>query len=480
MTIMFKNKDLLGKILFLISVGLLIYMLISPLTGVITHTDEYFTLATVQFPFFDMIGMVQADVHPPLHYALLCIINSLFGFNFYILKFTSIIPFIVILAVSATKIKDEYSWLTAGLFTIALATMSDFFIHYLTIRMYAWALLFLLLSFVYLKDLMTKFDLKSWCLVTAFTICGVYTHYFVSLTSVLLYLILLAYIIRNNRDQLKNWFISTALVIVSFLPWVPFLLSQMKRVHDTFWVPPVDGNMVLKAFAFFSVHNQDIIIAVCSILLLVLLIAIFIRQCPDYSKIDNLYIAGGIGLFFGTIIILIVLSLLFKPVLWLRYLVPVSSILWLCLCILIGRIKNDRILIITLAVILLLALVSFANVLDESNDIYKDGLKQQKALDVIDENDSIVIIAGRYCILEFAPFIEDGEVYYVNTENYDTNVHKLANFTKIDLKDIKSICSKNKDKNIYSIGYEDYFDDYNVDKLGSASFFKFGVIQHKE
>ena len=137
-------------------------------------------------------------------------------------------------------------------------------------------------------------------------------------------------------------------------------------------------------------------------------------------------------------------------------------------------------MIITLAVILLLALVSFANVLDESNDIYKDGLKQQKALDVIDENDSIVIIAGRYCILEFAPFIEDGEVYYVNTENYDTNVHKLANFTKIDLKDIKSICSKNKDKNIYSIGYEDYFDDYNVDKLGSASFFKFGVIQHKE
>ena len=260
MTIMFKNKDLLGKILFLISVGLLIYMLISPLTGVITHTDEYFTLATVQFPFFDMIGMVQADVHPPLHYALLCIINSLFGFNFYILKFTSIIPFIVILAVSATKIKDEYSWLTAGLFTIALATMSDFFIHYLTIRMYAWALLFLLLSFVYLKDLMTKFDLKSWCLVTAFTICGVYTHYFVSLTSVLLYLILFAYIIRNNRDQLKNWFISTALVIVSFLPWVPFLLSQMKRVHDTFWVPPVDCNMVLKAFAFFSVHNQDIII----------------------------------------------------------------------------------------------------------------------------------------------------------------------------------------------------------------------------
>lgn len=477
---MLKNRDFLGKILFLISLGLLIYMLISPLTGVITHADEYFTIATVQFPFFDMIGMVQADVHPPLHYALLCIVNSLFGFNLYILKFTSIIPYIVILAISATKIKDEYSWLTVGLFTITLATMSDFFIHYLTIRMYAWALLFLLLSFVYLKDLIDNFDLKSWCLVTVFTICGVYTHYFVSLTSILLYILLLAYILKNNKPQLKNWFISAAVVIISYLPWVQSLLNQMRMVHDNFWVPPVDANMIFNAFAFYSVHNQDIVIAAISILLLVFFMIILVKGYSDCSNVENFYISCGIVLFLGTIVFLVILSVLFTPVLWLRYLVPVSSILWLSICILVGKIKNDRIFVISLLMIFLLVVVSFANTVDDSNGIYKSGLKQQKALDAIDGNDSIVVIAGRNTLLEFAPFIDDGEIYYVNNQDYNPNIHKLANFTEIDFKDIEKICSKNKDKNIYSIAYEDYLDNYIVDKLGSARFFKFGVIQYKE
>ena len=52
----------------------------------------------------------------------------------YTLKVTSILPYLFILIISPLKLKKEYSWLTVGLFTFALGTMCDFFIHFIHFR----------------------------------------------------------------------------------------------------------------------------------------------------------------------------------------------------------------------------------------------------------------------------------------------------------------------------------------------------------
>ena len=56
---MFKEdtKDIIGKILFLISIGILIYMFFSPLSQIIIHADEYFTIGTIRLSFLDSMAI---------------------------------------------------------------------------------------------------------------------------------------------------------------------------------------------------------------------------------------------------------------------------------------------------------------------------------------------------------------------------------------------------------------------------------------
>ena len=44
-----KNKDIIGKFFFALSVIILIYMLVTPLNHLILHVDEYFTLTLINF-----------------------------------------------------------------------------------------------------------------------------------------------------------------------------------------------------------------------------------------------------------------------------------------------------------------------------------------------------------------------------------------------------------------------------------------------
>ena len=117
---------------------MLLYMLISPLTNTIINIDEYWTYSLVNLPF--MQGMIVAvhDVHPPLYYLILYLFTPLGLDNLYLLKVLSIVPYALLMVASATRIREDYGWLTAGIFAFSIGIMTDFFCEFLTIRMYSW------------------------------------------------------------------------------------------------------------------------------------------------------------------------------------------------------------------------------------------------------------------------------------------------------------------------------------------------------
>ena len=188
---MYEKKDILGMALIGISVLILIYMFLSPLTNIIINIDEYWTYSLVNLPLKE--GMIVAihDVHPPLYYLILYLFTPFSLDNLYLLKTISIIPYALIILVSVTKIREDYGWLTAGLFVFCLGVMSDFFTEFLTIRMYSWGLFFLLMTFIYYKEVITHWDRKSWVILTLFTLLSAYTQYFFAITCGLIYLLIL-------------------------------------------------------------------------------------------------------------------------------------------------------------------------------------------------------------------------------------------------------------------------------------------------
>ena len=153
-------------------------MFICPISDVLIHVDEYWTLSLINLPFLEGMRIAISDVHPPLHYIILYAVSPITSNNIHLLKAVSIIPYFILLVISVTKIRNDYGWLACGLFTFTTATMSVFFIEFLTIRMYPWALLFMVLVFIYFKEVIGNFDRRSWILLTLFTLLGAYTHYF--------------------------------------------------------------------------------------------------------------------------------------------------------------------------------------------------------------------------------------------------------------------------------------------------------------
>ena len=225
---MYEKRDLLGKIFFGAAILVLLYMFISPLTNMFINVDEYWTYSLVNLPF--MQGMIVAvhDVHPPLYYMILYLFTPFGLANLYLSKVVSIIPYILIMVVSATKIREDYGWLTAGLFVFCLGLMTDFFIEFLTIRMYSWGLFFVLMSFIYYKEVITHWDRKSWVLLTLFTLLSAYTQYFFAITCGLIYLLILVEILNNNKDKLKQFGKSVLALIILYAPWMIVFVHQIQ------------------------------------------------------------------------------------------------------------------------------------------------------------------------------------------------------------------------------------------------------------
>ena len=196
------NKNTIGQLFFTISILMLMYMLINPLTQVIANINEFFTLTLINFPISDILHILGGETNPPLYFLLVKGLSKLAN-DFAILKVFSIIPYAIVLILSTFKLRKDYGWLTAGLFALAIAAMSEFFITYSILRPYSWAMLFTLLSFIFFMDIITTANKTSFILFTLFSVLASYTHYYGLITAVVLYIILLIHMLTHNKDKIK-------------------------------------------------------------------------------------------------------------------------------------------------------------------------------------------------------------------------------------------------------------------------------------
>lgn len=483
-------KDNVGKILFIASLALLIYMFFSPLSKVFVHPDDYFSLGVVNFSYLDIITVSTRDTLPPLYHLILRMFIDLFNVlpvNLdvqFVPKFVSTLPYILILVISWLKLKPEYGWLATGLFVFSLGLMSEFFIHFLTIRMYSWALFFFLLSFIYLKDVMVYSDLKSWALFIIFTILGVFTHYYVAISSFILYVFLFLYLLFNRKEDLKKLIGFVICGAILFVPWITILLTQVNRVQGgSFSSIIFNVESVLSSFAFFAVQTDSVIISIILIAVLVFFIFISIKTYAQHKTTENFYILVGIFAFIGTIIIACIVSLLFRPMLLTRYLIPVASVFWLSISILISKLEDKKLLSISLILIIFLSALSIGTLYDSTDHLYNKGMKQFDTFDEIkNDDDAIIIYNSGVGIMEFAKFLNNtnDDVYSFELHNpYGLNnsiIHDFANFEEKDPEEIQQIIDNNHGKDIYFIdafSQNDLDNKTNLTQIGNVGGAKF-------
>lgn len=473
-----NTKEKVGKILFVVSIFVFILMLFSPLNNLLFSVDEYFTLGLIKFPMLQAVTITAHDVHPPFYYILLKIAIKLFsGFDIVVIsKIVTLMPYFIMLLVSATKIQKDYNWLTAGLLTFSLFSMCEFFMFYLTIRMYSWAVLFLLLSFVFLKDVIDKSDVRSWFLLTLFVLLGAYTHYFVAISSMILYCILLIYFIFNNKSEIKKWLISAVCIIIGYCPWLFVLFNQLNKVHENYWIPQITPEYLLQGFTYFYSTNASY--TLLALIFLIFSFAVFILEYSNKDKMENEYILLGMSLFILTIIVGVILSLLFKPILRVRYLMPAVGVFWFSISILIGKLENNKLLIVSLVFFLILGALGSYSLIGLNNDLYQTGISNQNVFDEMNDNSTVICI-GAGETLQFGTYLNESKVYMDTKSVYGVggkDVKKLFDIKYTS--NINKTIDKHSDGNIYIIigswRESDLINDTNlIHSIGENNFYKY-------
>lgn len=114
------------------------------------------------------------------------------------------------------------------------------------IRMYSWSCLFVTLMAIYAYRFFKNVHcnekngtLKNLVLFGIFSICSCYIHYYALVTSCLVNLLLLIYLVRKHKDNennLKSFLIVVIIQILLYLPWIVFFVFQVIRVGEDFWI----------------------------------------------------------------------------------------------------------------------------------------------------------------------------------------------------------------------------------------------------
>ena len=456
----FKSKDTLGKFFFALSVIFLIYLLVTPLNHLMCQIDEYFTRTILLLPLSDIITITAHDVHPPLFYVMgkaVIEISKIIGIDyFFSLKLLSILAYVLVLIVSLTKIRKDYGWLTAGLFVFALAIMNEYSRYCLVGRMYTWAVLFILLAFLSFREIiMANGNKKYWILLTLFSTSAAYTHYFAAISAICIYLLLLVYILKFEKAELKKWLASAVAVIVLYMPWLPTFINQSMQVKESYWITEITLKKAIYYFGYYG-FNDTIFMALVSILFLAAFIIIYAREYKNIDKKDRFLILSGIGVYLGTIVLGIAISMLFTPVLDGRYLMPAAGVLWFTISIILSKIENKRLFFISLLLIVLLLISGIGNTIHTYEKDYHNGMVQKEYFDNITQNNnSVLIISTKNDICYFLSYSNETDVYCLNESDVFglemEKIHNTYDFKNLNKEDIDGFIANNTDKDIYLV-----------------------------
>ena len=469
-----SKRDILGKIFFGLAIIILLYMFISPLTNTIINIDEYWTYSLVNLPF--MQGMIVAvhDVHPPLYYLILYLFTPFGLDNLYLLKVLSVVPYILIMAVSATKIRRDYGWLTAGLFVFCIGVMSDFYCEFLTIRMYSWGLFFLLMTFIYYREVITNWDRKSWALLTFFTLLSAYTQYFFAITCALIYLLILYDILKNHRDKLRQFAISILALIILYAPWGAVFIYQIRTQSES--VREAFGlSDFIHYLTSFAIKSQDftaenIIFKVIAFAFLAFILVVIYKKRDRFS-------ASGVFLMYATLTVG-VLGLMFSfcNTMRVRYLIPVLGIFWLSASIAIGRLENNKVLALAVVLVLVLAGASLVITHDDIESRLTFNDEKAEYLESINNNSTVIVYNSDYAYKVLHKDLNNTRQYTLSGRYfYDDDIETGNNLTKI--------LTKNKGKNVYLVNWKDHPENaeleknYKLKKTYDAGHYSFNLVK---
>lgn len=184
-----------------------------------------------------MLKTTAADFHPPGYYSIIELVYKFLPPTEIVTRSVSIIFYFLTLFLVwklASEIKDRLF----GLISIVIVALNPIFFTYaFEARNYTMFAFAAVGSIYFLVKLSEGFTIKRALGFVLFSTLGIYTHYYMFFTLFAQGLYLLLFDRKILFRMISLYFV----VALLYLPWIPFLYSQVTSVRESYWIGQVDG-----------------------------------------------------------------------------------------------------------------------------------------------------------------------------------------------------------------------------------------------
>ncbi|OGD83533.1 hypothetical protein A2165_04425 [Candidatus Curtissbacteria bacterium RBG_13_40_7] len=205
--------------------------------------DEAWTSLISQLPYLQMLKTTAADFHPPAYYSIVELVYKFLPPTEIVTRSISIFFYLLTL-ILVYKLASEIKGKLFGVISaLVVAANPIFFAYAFEARNYTMFAFAATGSVYFLVKLSEKFSVLRSCAFVLFSALGIYTHYYMFFTLFAQGL----YVLLFDRKIFWKMIGLYILVGISYLPWLPFLLAQVKSVGQDYWIGTVNRNTHFEA-----------------------------------------------------------------------------------------------------------------------------------------------------------------------------------------------------------------------------------------
>ena len=431
--------------------------------------DESYTIALIQHPFKEIWTIASNDVHPVLYYFLAKIIMKLTN-SIICVRLMSCIPIIIMAILGYTHIRKLFGNKVGLLFSFLSLFFPTIIIYCGELRMYTWAMLFVTIMSIYAYILcegnkikqknikiskvktLTKtknYQIKEWIIFSVFSLFCAYTHYYALIVAAIVNnMLLITFIIRRDKKNIKCEIESAILQVLLYLPWLSALIKQTKVVSNGYWIGKAKIIEVIK-FIFTGSLNDikyipDIVTIPFSFVILIFLIYLLIKNWKkeSFKPVRLIFYIWTCLIILVEIIGLIINQKIFYE----RYLLVLIGTLIFQISLLVAN-ENKKIIAVFCICILIFSTISNISLInvnyDESNKVPIEYINENvKTTDYIllwNKNDAGSGFSTIAWILSKC-YYQHSNIYFYNISNWSTEeAYKAYGKTIYNLDEINNL-----------------------------------------
>lgn len=394
--------------------------------------DEAFSIKLARTSVPEMLEATASDVHPPLYYLILMAANRLLGDKGWVYNLVSVVPYVLTIILCFTCVRKRFGG-SASIVLMACSTLMNSAITYnVEVRMYSWAALFSLVSYLWLLRVIERGRLSDWAVFCLASLAAGYTHYYALLLVAFLYCGLIVLSIAR-RVRWQRVFVACLLTVIGYAPWLAVLLGTLERTSESFWMTEVPALWESVRWLL-DVGNGSGGTTTLLLFAFVLLLVLFILEKTGFVGVsksnqkwvvslpgkqtaiddEGVWVLTGVASVLAVIVTGLLVSKMVRPVFALRYLYPAAMLVWLLLGVLSSRFGARRLISVVLVLLVLHAgLPAYKEQRSQEEAVQQVQAQTMEAMEEVGEGDVLLsdILHLRWSVLEaYFPGVRVGTV----------------------------------------------------------------------